>query len=249
MATMTGVQRPIPYALFSHICPHKSQNVKRSTQRERLCGESHCAQRISALAHHRNRSQASAMTFSIDWSDFARLFNEVSPDVCDELVLFDAPSKVCSIKAAAEFHDQVDKGGQVPNLLEESEVSDDDEEQGSHESCLRRQSVQASKCCRKKRIKQVSFSTLEVREYDIIVGDHPWCRDGLALSLDWTYNATPTVYDFIPYEESREEEPRRQPRKLSFAKRLRRLQHVLAIEEMQDYVEGYREYWEKKKAL
>jgi len=35
--------------------------------------------------------------------------------------------------------------------------------------------------------KMVRFGSVEVREYEVTQGDHPFCKDGLALSLDWNY--------------------------------------------------------------
>jgi len=40
----------------------------------------------------------------------------------------------------------------------------------------------------------VRFSTVEVREYDMLLGDHPFCEDGLALTLDWTYHPEIKLY-------------------------------------------------------
>mmetsp|Transcript_30043 Transcript_30043/g.70833 ORF Transcript_30043/g.70833 Transcript_30043/m.70833 type:complete len:255 (-) Transcript_30043:1494-2258(-) len=47
--------------------------------------------------------------------------------------------------------------------------------------------------------RRVQFGSAHVREYAITVGDHPICRDGLALSLDW-YHAKEKVYDIDDYE-------------------------------------------------
>lgn len=41
--------------------------------------------------------------------------------------------------------------------------------------------------------KHVSFSTVEIREYAVIVGNHPCCSAGLPLSLDWKYNPYPII--------------------------------------------------------
>ena len=46
-----------------------------------------------------------------------------------------------------------------------------------------------------KRERVVRFSTVEIREHDIVLGDHPFCNDGLALSLDWTYDPHTIVLD------------------------------------------------------
>mmetsp|Transcript_33497 Transcript_33497/g.50528 ORF Transcript_33497/g.50528 Transcript_33497/m.50528 type:complete len:220 (+) Transcript_33497:76-735(+) len=35
--------------------------------------------------------------------------------------------------------------------------------------------------------KMVRFGSVEIREYEVTQGDHPFCKDGLALTLDWKY--------------------------------------------------------------
>ena len=51
--------------------------------------------------------------------------------------------------------------------------------------------------------KKVRFSSTRVQEYGITVGDHPICKDGLALSLDWVHGAE-KVYDIDDYESHRQ---------------------------------------------
>jgi hypothetical protein len=41
------------------------------------------------------------------------------------------------------------------------------------------------------RTTKVAFSSVNVRQYTITVGDHPCCNTGYALSLDWDYEALP----------------------------------------------------------
>lgn len=43
--------------------------------------------------------------------------------------------------------------------------------------------------------RKVRFSTAEIREFHVIVGDHPGCAAGLPLSLDWKYNPDTKVVD------------------------------------------------------
>ena len=51
----------------------------------------------------------------------------------------------------------------------------------------------------KKNHRKVKFASVRVREHAITVGDHPICKDGLALSLDWVHGAE-KVYDVDDYE-------------------------------------------------
>lgn len=39
----------------------------------------------------------------------------------------------------------------------------------------------------------VRFGTIEIREYQVIKGEHPFCRDGLAMSLGWEYKQNPSI--------------------------------------------------------
>mmetsp|Transcript_24025 Transcript_24025/g.39217 ORF Transcript_24025/g.39217 Transcript_24025/m.39217 type:complete len:278 (+) Transcript_24025:230-1063(+) len=47
--------------------------------------------------------------------------------------------------------------------------------------------------------RRVRFGKATVREYAITVGDHPVCKDGLALSLDWNHTSE-QVYDIDSFE-------------------------------------------------
>lgn len=59
--------------------------------------------------------------------------------------------------------------------------------------------------------KTVSFSSLEVREYVVVVGDHPCCSMGLPLSLGWEFEEADTI-PLDRYEATRE--PRRSRQEL-----------------------------------
>ena len=56
--------------------------------------------------------------------------------------------------------------------------------------------------------RRVRFGSARVQEYAITVGDHPICRDGLALSLDWGHSKE-KVYDIDDYEDSRQRKNQR----------------------------------------
>lgn len=52
---------------------------------------------------------------------------------------------------------------------------------------------------------RVSFSTVEIRQYNRILGDNPSCSSGPSLSIDWTYDESKTVVvDVNEFEYSRE---------------------------------------------
>jgi hypothetical protein len=54
--------------------------------------------------------------------------------------------------------------------------------------------------------KSVSFSSLEIREYEVVIGDHPCCTRGVPLSLGWEYSEAGFL-NLDDYEEGRS--PRR----------------------------------------
>jgi hypothetical protein len=55
--------------------------------------------------------------------------------------------------------------------------------------------------------KCVRFGTIDIREYKVINGDHPSCKDGLALTLDWEYVVLePMDIDETPQQGSASEE-------------------------------------------
>mmetsp|Transcript_8579 Transcript_8579/g.13155 ORF Transcript_8579/g.13155 Transcript_8579/m.13155 type:complete len:408 (-) Transcript_8579:125-1348(-) len=87
--------------------------------------------------------------------------------------------------------------------------------------------------------KKVTFSTVQVREYSITVGNHPLCRDNMPLTLDWSYITKPveSVFyspqaDFFGHFDILDE-PSYRPRKLSYAERKQRLVEVTAMTESQ----------------
>lgn len=74
---------------------------------------------------------------------------------------------------------------------------------------------------------KVRFGKAKVREYSLTVGDHPICKDGLALSLDWNHSAE-RVYNVDEYE-------RIQRRKRNTAYRGRRTSRL--------------DYWQRREIL
>ena len=68
--------------------------------------------------------------------------------------------------------------------------------------------------------RRVSFQKIEVREYSLTLGDHPLCRDGLPLQLDWAYGPSTEINMMC----SREREQKYQmPPRLSYEEKRNRL--------------------------
>lgn len=84
--------------------------------------------------------------------------------------------------------------------------------------------------------KHVRFSTVEIREYDMIVGDHPCCSAGLPLSLDWKYNPVPIIRQAKDFSGVK-----RPPRKLSLLERMHLLKNFYSSTELW-MVEGERRH-------
>ena len=62
--------------------------------------------------------------------------------------------------------------------------------------------------------RSVSFGSLQVRHYDIEIGNHPSCRNGTPIQLSWNYTQAP-MQCLEKYEASRkEEQPRRRFKEL-----------------------------------
>lgn len=90
-----------------------------------------------------------------------------------------------------------------------------------------------SSCCTSKVKKSVSFSKLlEVRTHEVIIGDHPCCKDGLPVGLGWDHSET----EFIDIDSYNERSIRKQEEQndfiyhggLRFVPR-RRLRHELRL--------------------
>lgn len=66
----------------------------------------------------------------------------------------------------------------------------------------------------------ISFSTIEIREYNITLGDNPGGQNGPPVSLDWNYNKNLTqVLNVDLYEETRP--PRRSRREMHMGSSVR----------------------------
>ena len=66
-----------------------------------------------------------------------------------------------------------------------------EQEDGSlSSSALEEVQQQDGKTIRKRKVfqRRVSFTSLEIREYPVIPGDHPLCSSGCPIELGWDYN-------------------------------------------------------------
>jgi hypothetical protein len=107
-----------------------------------------------------------------------------------------------------------------------------------------------------RRPKEVRFSTVEIREYAVTIGDHPCVRDSVPMTLDWQY-ARKHRKDINSYENSRYFVRRSYPQKLSPQERRRRIRETsrlsrseleemeadLAAKRLQSSLVSMYEYW------
>jgi hypothetical protein len=118
--------------------------------------------------------------------------------------------KVAIPAAPAPLHPAA-VAGEAPALaLQEAALAEDDK-------ALRIQPLAA--------VRRVSFTSLEIREYAVVPGDHPLCSSGCPIALGWTYttkgNSSEPLLSVEAYE------AKRCPRR--FGDRLR-----LSVEERED---------------
>ena len=58
-------------------------------------------------------------------------------------------------------------------------------------------------------VKEVSFASVQVREYPMILGDNPSCTSGPPVTLDWTYDAKASMSCTVDEWESGRDSTRR----------------------------------------
>lgn len=100
--------------------------------------------------------------------------------------------------------------------------------------------------------KRVRWDMIQTREYSLVVGDHPFCQDGLPVSLDWQYHdsCSSSSIDSLPVSERKESYVF--PRRLSYEERRDRLCSVSGLtaeqvknEEIELVVRTLKEAWEQ----
>jgi hypothetical protein len=103
------------------------------------------------------------------------------------------------------------------------------------------------------RKKHVSWSSIQTREYALVVGDHPLCQDGLPVSLDWQYRDS-SPNSLVTKEAPKVSERKQSyvfPRRLSYEERRHRLCSVSGLtqdqvknDEIDLVVRTLKEAWE-----
>lgn len=119
----------------------------------------------------------------------------------------DRPQKDLDISASSRLsslRNSINSSSSQHQLLDDNRISS-----SGHALSSSRQSIQPKKSSMKKSTSQssmkrnVSFSSLEIRSYNITVGDAP-TPNGVPLSLDWEYDPSETeTYDVNVYESNR----------------------------------------------
>jgi hypothetical protein len=99
--------------------------------------------------------------------------------------------------------------------------------------------------------KRVSWDSIQTREYALVVGDHPFCQDGLPVSLDWQFSDTLARSFQQPENVSERGKSYVFPRRLSYEERIIKLCQVsgLTMEEVKSHeidlvVKTLKETWE-----
>jgi hypothetical protein len=99
--------------------------------------------------------------------------------------------------------------------------------------------------------KRVSWDRIQTREYSLVVGDHPFCQDGLPVSLDWQYHDSCSSSSIVSRPVSERKESYVFPRRLSYEERRDRLCSVSGLtaeqvknEEIELVLRTLKEAWE-----
>jgi hypothetical protein len=116
------------------------------------------------------------------------------PDAWDSLVLYDKPL----LSDDAEEDDDCDAGTELTCTDSWSTLCSQDSMVLTDADCETRDDARI--CHHAPLEKKVLFSTVEIREYAITVGDNPSCQGPFPLQLDWDY-APARVEDAVEYGE------------------------------------------------
>ena len=138
--------------------------------------------------------QATSSSMSLSWGDFP-IINECGKEhayVTNQPIV--VPDYFYGKKPAFSWELDSDNDDDTAETESSSSCSDDGESAADTTSA----SCSSSQHGEKKHRKNVSFSdVLEVRSYEVVLGDHPCCRS-LPVQLGWDYE--PEIVDFDLYE-------------------------------------------------
>ena len=179
----------------------------------------------------------------IDWSDFPRLLSEVSSLSLDGLVVIDDASwNPTSLKDSNDCEDSpIDDQTSFVVCPDIVGIYDDAMHSSSSVASLSKTSTSSPTSSSKR----VSFSTVEVREYSLTIGEHPSCKDGLPITLDWHYNEESTVLDVVRLNQTQGQHSSNFIKKLNYQERLHRLQLVTGISEKHLLLVRNRRAWSR----
>jgi hypothetical protein len=133
------------------------------------------------------------ITAVLEEEDDEELEVELSDSLLEQLsfALMDATCGGCALAECAPFKSALRKSRKDGNLPGEDPLSN----------------------------RNVSFSKLEIHEFDMTLGDHPSAVSGPPMALDYTRAREVNIVDFDEYERSRTPRRKRRQMKLSFRDR------------------------------
>jgi hypothetical protein len=86
----------------------------------------------------------------------------------------------------------------------------------------------------------VQFKDIDIREFQMTLGNHPSATSGPPVMLDWEYNPEPKMLDLETYEKARE--PRRNRRQLKLSLQQR---HIILVKERGFSFEEVKGAWQE----
>ena len=167
----------------------------------RCCGlEPGAAVTTQLIPFHVHNATPTIETFS--WSDFPIIVHQEEDDY------FAVRLPATKAPTAADFSSSSwsPPTSITSYSLRNDEASESRDKTYSHQFC----------CSTSKKKKNVRFApSLEIRTHSLVLGDHPWCEDGLAIDLGWEYEDAflqddYTVVDFQSHKDCKQQQQKKQ---------------------------------------